>query len=132
MDVRVPPSFNIPRRISADYSVHQIGMNRYRWGVIVLILASVTDLATTYIGIEYIGLVESNPAPATILAQNGWMGVIYHSLVSLGVIIGLTALLRYNQFTQYSSRLATLLVGSGGAMKLLATVWNTFLILTIV
>lgn len=105
-------------------------MNRYRWGVVVIVLASVTDLLTTYIGVEHSGLVEANPTPAAILAQSGWVGMISHSLVSLGVIIGLTAMLRYVQINR-SSRIATISVGAGAAVKVLVTVWNTWLILTV-
>lgn len=105
-------------------------MNRYRWGVVVVILAFVADFITTYLGIEYFGLVEANGTAATALQQGGWMGLVYLSLASLGIIIGLTALLRYVQIN-YSSRLATLSVGGAIVPKLLATAWNTWLILTI-
>lgn len=129
MDIHVPAVFDIPRRADV-FSVQEREPNWYRWGVVVLILASVTDLLTTFVGIEYHGLVEANGTPATILKQGGWMGLVQLSLASLGIIIGLTALLRYVQIN-YSSLLATLSIGVASASKVLATTWNTWLILTV-
>lgn len=63
-----------------------------RWKLEVTLFASIIalwfvfDVFSTFIAIEHLNLVESNPSGRFVLANFGWTGVLVHKVLTLGVI----------------------------------------------
>lgn len=105
-----------------------MGASNSRRLLLALAVVAWTDLATTFYGLEALGLVERNPVAADLYATTGIAGLAVLSLFGIVGVIGLARLLEWLD-TPGSQTLATLGMSTAIAINAFATVNNAALFL---
>lgn len=96
--------------------------------IALLVVAALADLGTTWYGIEFVGLVEANPAAAVYYSSHGILGLAALSAIAVAVVVSVSYGLR-NIEAPLSDEGAIVVIVSVAAVNAIAAIHNLNLIL---
>ena len=84
----------------------------FRLTVLLLILAAVADMTTTYIGLR-LGAVESNPVMASLISHSFWLACVFKLVMTGLIVLATYPMVTSNEIFLKVSGMGSLMIGIG-------------------